>query len=120
MACHFKGNEAGFGTRNRISAEDFIGQHRETVDADRFETQIKRASLARGFDPRFDKSEIFLEDAVLQCNRKCENTIEPALDGGKVVAQTAIGILELETGSLNEVPETDRLELSVAKKVEPA
>ena len=95
LAFHFERNQAGFGARNRICAENFIRQHRKAVGADRLQTQIERASLACGLDARFHKSEIFLEDGVLQCDRERKYAIEPALDRGKVIAQAAIGVLEL-------------------------
>jgi len=67
---HFERDEPGLGSGDRVGAQEFIGEHREVIDPDCFESLVERSRFARGFDPRLDEAEVFLEYGVLERDRQ--------------------------------------------------
>ena len=90
------------------------------IDPHGFQSLVERSGLARSFDPRFDKSEILLEDRVLERDRQRKNAVEPALDRGEIVGQSTIWTFEPEARSLDEVAECGGFEPAVIKQLEPS
>ena len=120
MPRHFERDETGLGTDHRVCAQEFIGEHREAIDPHGFQSLIKRSGFTRSFDPRFDETKVFVEYGVLERDRQRENAVEPALDRGEIIGQSAIGAFKSEAGPLDEIAEARGLELAVIEQLEPA
>lgn len=120
MPRHFERDETGLGSGHGIGAQEFICQDIETINPDGFQSLVERSGLARGFDPRFDETKVFIKYGVLERDRQRENAVEPTLNRREIVGQPAIGVFEPETRTLDKIPETRGFELAVIEQLEPA
>lgn len=75
MPRHFERDEAGFCSGHGVCAQELIGEDRETINPDGFQSLVERPGFTRGFDPRFDEAEIFIEDGVLERDRQRKDAV---------------------------------------------
>ena len=84
-----EGEEMARRAARRIGPQDTIIADGQCLDQERLDTDVEGTRFTRCGDPCLDKTEILLEDRILERDRKGEEPVEPALDGWQIVAQAA-------------------------------
>ena len=104
--------EMGCRARERVSAQQRVGQDVEVLDRDGLDPEVERARLPGSIDPRFNETEELVKDAILQGDRQREEPIEPALDRRKIVDHRSVGSFDPESRQFLEPTKCYGVELA--------